>query len=164
MEKQTYSYYGYTVTLNGEIFNPHGRKLSISKRGTVMVKINGTKQVFKASRVIYEAVSGIRLTDPMKLTHGIKEYVIAYKDGDKANIAYDNLLLQTREEYFCGKEWGTEKYSKEIRDAIINDYNKKGDEHVSYKQLTEKYGCCSSTIRTYLKKSKEEEKKTYAKV
>ena len=143
MEKKTYSYYGNTVTKDGKIFNAKGKELIISARGTVMIRVDGKKHIYKAGRVVYEAITGVQLTDPHNMTNGLKEYI---------------LVLQTRTDYFKGKKWGTEKYSEEIRNAIVEDYNKKGTAHVSYRQLAEKYGCSCSTIRMYLRKSREEAK------
>ncbi len=164
MENKTYDYYGNVITQDGKIFNSKGDELIISKRGTVMIKIEGKKHIYKAGRVVYEAISGVKLTDPYNLANGVKNYVLTFKDGNETHTSYDNLILKTREEYFKGKKWGTEKYPKEIREAIIADYNKTGAEHVSYRKLSEKYGCSSSTIRMYLKKSREEAKKNNEKV
>ena len=158
MEKKTYSYYGNTVTKDGKIFNAKGKELIISARGTVMIRVDGKKHIYKAGRVVYEAITGVQLTDPHNMTNGLKEYILSFKDGNERNIAFNNLVLQTRTDYFKGKKWGTEKYSEEIRNAIVEDYNKKVTAHVSYRQLAEKYGCSCSTIRMYLRKSREEAK------
>ena len=47
MEKKTYSYYGNTVTKDGKIFNAKGKELIISARGTVMIRVDGKKHIYK---------------------------------------------------------------------------------------------------------------------
>lgn len=106
MEKKTYSYYGNTVTKDGKIFNAKGKELIISARGTVMIRVDGKKHIYKAGRVVYEAITGVQLTDPHNMTNGLKEYILSFKDGNERNIAFNNLVLQTRTDYFKGKKMG----------------------------------------------------------
>ena len=153
-EERTYDYYKNRVTESGKIYNALGRELPVRKNGTVSVTINGRKHVFTAGRIVYEAVTGVKMTDPDN-TGNARTFVISFKDGNKANPSMDNLIVLSRAEYFEGHKWGTEKFSKEIKQAIVNDFKATGADHVSYRKLAKKYNCSTSFVRICLKKDRE---------
>lgn len=156
-----YNYYTNQVTKDGHIYNAAGTELKVRKNGQVQIYINGKKFVFAASRVVYEAVTGTKLTeiegDGRKSNRNLLTVPI---DGDPTNIRFDNIRLVEKKEYYKGYDFKTNKYSKDIREAIRKDYNRKERAkhgfkgkwaHPTYDELVAKYGCSRSYIYNAIK-------------
>lgn len=84
------------VHRNGNIYNAAGKKLKILKNGSVRIYINGKKHIWKAAKVVYEAFS------EQKLTSG---QLLIFKDNNPNNIAFDNIDVIARKDYFKDHDW-----------------------------------------------------------
>ena len=163
---KAYNFYTNLVTEDGHIYNAAGTELKIRKNGYVMMYVNGKKVTLSATRVVYEAITGVKLTeiegDGRKAGRNFLTIPI---DGDPTNIRFDNIKLVEKKDYYKNYDFRTSKYSKDIKKAIRRDYNReerakhnfRGEwAHPTYDELVEKYGCSRSLVYNALKKETKE--------
>lgn len=151
-------YYGNIVYPDGRIFNAIGKQLEI-KNGVVRLYIDGKKRTLMAARVVYEAVTG----EPLS-----RGKVIQFKDGNKDNASFDNIVIIERTKYFEDHQW-QRKLTKEEELQLVAEYcvedskyhgKRKGYDKPSYRDLAEKYNCSKSLVYNILRKyNKVEQKK-----
>lgn len=144
-EQKKYKYYESYVTEDGKIYNETGKEAKVSD-GCVYIQVGDKKCRRVAGRVVYEAVSG------KKLDHGD---VMVYKDGDRNNVAFENLNAVTRKEYFKGYDWSnffclTEEQQKEIK-RTYRSINDATDRKFTYAELAVLFKCSPSTIQKVIK-------------
>ena len=108
-EEILYEYGSYKVSRDGSIYDILMNKRPVLKGGIVTLFRNGKRYNKKAARVVYEAVSGQKLT---------KCDVIKNKDGDETNIAFDNLYIEKRKNVML------KHFTPEQVEQIRKEYNK----------------------------------------
>lgn len=150
IEGKKYEYYKHIITADGHVYNQLEKEIKINKRGMVRITINGKKHSYKAGRLVYEAVTGVPMTDPLKTGNDSRKTILIFKDGNCMNAAFDNLIMVTREEYFKDKEWSTAKFSKETKAAICKDFFAEGEAHISLRKLAKKYNCSVSFVQNVI--------------
>ena len=103
---------------------PKELKPKISKQGLLEVSLsaNNKRTGKMVGRLVYETFSGKKLT---------KNDVIIYKDGDKTNCDYNNLMVVSRSE--------RERMAYENGERKVNRYEYYG-EYLTLKQIAEKTG------------------------
>lgn len=154
IDGKKYKYYHHIVTEDGKIYNPIEKEMKINKKGMIKVTIDGKKHVYVAGRIVYEAISGVPMTDPRKVGNTSRKKILLFKDGDCTNTAFENLIAIDRTEYFADKEWSTRKFSDEVKRAICKDFFKEGDEHVTLRNLAKKYNCSVSFVQNVINKER----------
>lgn len=159
IEGKKYKYYHHIITEDGKIYNPIEKEMKINKKGMIKVTIDGKKHVYMAGRIVYEAITGIPMTDPRKEGNRSRKNILIFKDGDCTNTAFDNLIIKDRTEYFKDKEWPTTKFPKEIKDAICKDFFAKGDAHITLRKLAKKYNCSVSFVQNVINKERTKQEK-----
>lgn len=139
-EEILYEYGSYKVSRDGSIYDILMNKRPVLKGGIVTLFRNGKRYNKKAARVVYEAVSGQKLT---------KCDVIKNKDGDETNIAFDNLYIEKRKNVML------KHFTLEQVEQIRKEYNKEEREKhgyrgiyakPSYNEMCDKYNCSMSTM------------------
>ena len=92
----SYYYYGYLITRNGEIISPSGNLIHSYNftypNSHVTLRINSKSVKKNKAILIYELFSGERLQR--------NKYIIQFRDGNSDNAAFDNLYLVSRPEYW----------------------------------------------------------------
>ncbi len=162
MDEKKYDYYSYIVLASGHIYNAFGREINVRRDGTVRLQIDGKPKTIIAGKIIYEVVTGKKITlyDENDKALG-KKNIIGFRDGNRTNIAFDNIVIVSREDYFKEKEWAGQKLSREDKKQLIYDYtHRKIESHgkrswgnPSNKDLKKKYGISESLFRNTLIKA-----------
>lgn len=148
LNSNQYDYFGYIVSKNGVIETRDGQIVPMDENGCVRLRIDGKRVKKIAGRIIIEAVTG-------KLTE--RNDIITFKDGNKLNPEFSNLIIKKRKEYFKGYDWSHARIiNDETQKEIIKKYNREEREkhrfigkwaHPSYHDLAKEYNCSVSTIQ-----------------
>lgn len=159
-EEELYDYENYKVSKDGSIYDILMNKRPVLKGGIVTIFRNGKRCNKSAARIVYEAVSGKKLS---------KVDIVKTKDGNEMNVAYDNLYLEKRKTVSIRK-----KFSPEMVEKIRKEYNKEEREkngyrgiyaHPTYEEMCDKYDCSIATMYKIInnlygeKKGRADEKK-----
>ena len=156
----SFSYYGYIITRNGEFISPSGNLLHAYDftypNSHVTLRINNKNVKKNKAILVYELFSGKKLQR--------NKYIIQFKDGNRDNAAYDNLYVISRPEYWNiirndrntkGGRRFTEEEENEIRQVYQSG-------QLSMRQLCNTYDACLATIQSVIKRGNEPcEKKSY---
>ena len=113
----------------------------------VEMMIEGKKKHYNPAKVIYEAKTG------ETLKQGV---IFDFKDGNKRNYAFDNIIIVKRKDYFKGYEFPnhivlTREEVEAIQKLYDRDTRKKMGNRgknlkPSYKDLAKMFHCSKSTI------------------
>lgn len=145
IDDDTFEYYGYRVQRDGTIISPYGNELKgyhfTYPRSHVSIVIEGKDVKTNRARLIYELFSGHKIT---------RKEVLRFKDEDQTNVAFDNLYLIDRKEYYKLHEgYNQKKLDKETIKKIKRMYNNKGKK-ISIRKLCEMYDCSLLTMQKAL--------------
>lgn len=153
-DKPETEFYRYTVKRNGKVYLKNGKEVSrinLSGPGShINLYVGERKYKFDLARLIYNLFSGEELLTTKD--------IILYKDGDKNNKAFDNLLRTEKKNFYVPTKIREKKIDKETAKKIKAEYNegtKNGTlmrrkcyegEIPSYRSLAEKYNCSTYVI------------------
>lgn len=149
----SYYYYGYLITRNGEIISPSGNLIHSYNftypNSHVTLRINSKSVKKNKAILIYELFSGERLQR--------NKYIIQFRDGNSDNAAFDNLYLVSRPEYWSlikneRNTMGGRRFTEEQEEEIREVYQS-GEK--SLRQLCTAYDACLATIQNVIKRGNE---------
>lgn len=137
IDENTISYAGYMFYSDGSIFNKHNNPIKVSATtGNIRIIVDAEPRVLNGGRFVYELFNDTVLS---------RSDMVLYKDGDKSNIALENLDLIKRKDYFKDKEW-EHKFDKETQEKIKKLYEKGKNKGVTMYSLAKDFDCCHITI------------------
>lgn len=153
LNNDQYSYYGYIVDRNGTI---------TSNRGCKPQQLTGYYFTYPYSHVTLVIDGKPRKICKARLVYGLfsdkkidKYEVLKFRDGDQSNVAFDNLCVISRKEYFkehkgYNKKKFNEKTIKEMKETY-NALPTEGQKKVSLRDMCQKYECSLTTVQKALK-------------
>lgn len=154
------NFYGYTVYEDGTIYNYRGKQITVSihdDRYVVKLFVNGKRRNFTLARTLYWLFVE-------KFDYNNKDLCVSFKDGNKLNIALDNLILIHRKDLIQGEKHKISKLSDKIVEQIRNEYygkagsNQYDKTRPSLNDLAKKYNVSKSNIAIIIKKKGRNEK------
>lgn len=152
-DNKDYTFYGYTVTKDGDFYSPMGNKISWNKDGThIKLNLDGKVKEFNGMKILYFLYHGLDemptsrynvvLINPNETKNKKNLKLVARTYSSKAMFS-DEEVVKIREEYgsaYVGR-------NNETRESFKNN-----DNHptLSYRQLAEKYNTSLYTIESII--------------
>ena len=133
------TYHNFEIHRDGRIISPYGRELNpytfTYKNSHVTLRYNGKSVKINRAKLIWNAFAKNPVNDTKEL--------VRFKDGNPDNVAFDNLFVQSRKEYYDDHDSRKPK-TQEEKEMIMKDY-KKGE--LSLRQLSHKYDVSLRTLK-----------------